>query len=52
MGLYDREYMKKGQGISPSPIRKAKPRKPKSNLTWWQQFRFKLWLLFKGRKGK
>ena len=50
MGLYDRHYMKKEQGVSRVPASGTRPQESKSNLTWWQRFRFKLWLMLKGRK--
>jgi len=41
MGIYDRDYMK-----APQEQKRLRRRQP----SFWQQLRFKLWLLFKGKK--
>jgi hypothetical protein len=41
MGLYDRDYMK-------APQAQSRPPKP----SFWQKIRFRLWLLFKGKRDR
>ena len=51
MGLYDRGYMKDPEGGR--AFKTASPRGPVApgeDLSWWQRFRFKLWLALHPRR--
>ena len=51
MGVSDRDYMRdKRRPLTPTE-QPALSHEPKSDLSWWDRLRFKLWLLFHpGRK--
>lgn len=44
MGIYDRDYMKAGQPAK--GWKSAGGRKDKTSLSFWNRFKFRLWLIF------